>query len=47
MGGEDYTVINLYLDVTPVRMPQPLYGAWPGPNRGAAVTLPEKGETSK
>ncbi len=47
MGGEDYTVINLYLDVTPVRMPQPLYGAWPGPNRGATVTAPEKRETSQ
>lgn len=24
-GGEDYTVVNIYLDVTPVRFTQPLY----------------------
>ncbi|MBB4010949.1 cyanophycinase [Niveibacterium umoris] len=27
-GGEDYTVANLYLDVTPVRVKQPLYTPW-------------------
>jgi cyanophycinase len=29
MGPEEYTVISLYLDITPVRMPQPIYKAWP------------------
>ena len=24
-GGEDYTAVNLYLDVTPIEMAQPLY----------------------
>ena len=24
-GGEDYTVVNLYLDITPVRMGRPFY----------------------
>lgn len=33
LGPEDYTVINLYLDVTPVRIPMPLYSAWPGDGR--------------
>ena len=28
-GGEQYTVINLRLDITPVRLPQPLFSAWP------------------
>jgi len=28
LGGEDYTVANLYLDVTPVRVAQPLYRPW-------------------
>lgn len=27
-GGEDYTVANLYLDVRPVRVRQPLYTPW-------------------
>jgi len=27
-GGEDYTVVNLYLDITPVRIGQPLYRPW-------------------
>jgi cyanophycinase len=29
-GGEDYTVINIELDVTPVRMAKPLYRPWTG-----------------
>jgi cyanophycinase len=28
-GGEQYTVINLRLDITPVRLPQPLFSDWP------------------
>ncbi|MBV8502640.1 MAG: cyanophycinase [Paucibacter sp.] len=27
-GAEEYTVANVRLDVTPVRVPMPLYGAW-------------------
>jgi cyanophycinase len=30
-GGEAYTVINVRLDITPVRLPQPLFSAWPKP----------------
>jgi cyanophycinase len=30
LGGEQYTVINLRLDITPVRLPQPLFGEWLG-----------------
>ncbi|MCV2367638.1 cyanophycinase [Roseateles oligotrophus] len=45
-GPEEYTVINLYLDITPVRMPQPIYSAWPGPGRTAPVE-PARGEVSK
>ncbi len=33
-GSEEYTVENVYLDIKPVRVPQPLYGQW----------LPEKSE---
>ena len=47
MGGEDYTVVNLYLDVTPVRMPQPLFSAWPGPAVRGAVAVPEKGDVAQ
>ena len=25
-GGDDYTVLNLYLDVTPITIARPLYG---------------------
>lgn len=28
MGGEEYTVLSLYMDITPVRMPNPIYGEW-------------------
>ena len=30
-GGEQFTVTNLYLDITPVRLPMPLYGGWTPP----------------
>ena len=30
-GGEQFTVTNLYLDISPVRLPMPLYGGWNGP----------------
>ncbi|MDC8773855.1 cyanophycinase [Roseateles albus] len=48
-GPEEYTVINLYLDITPVRMPQPIYSAWPGPGRKAAPAPAEplRGDLSK
>ena len=29
-GGEQFTVTNLYLDISPVRLPMPLYGGWNG-----------------
>lgn len=32
-GGEQYTVINLRLDITPVRLPQPLFDDWVAPTR--------------
>jgi len=35
-GGEQFTVTNLYLDITPVRLPMPLYGGWGGPSKAAA-----------
>ena len=28
-GADAYTIANVYLDVTPVRVAQPLYGPWP------------------
>ncbi|UXH77329.1 cyanophycinase [Roseateles amylovorans] len=42
MGPEDYTVMNLYLDVTPVRMPLPLFSAWPGDRRPPKKAPPEE-----
>ncbi len=30
-GGEQFTVTNLYLDISPVRLPMPLYGGWTPP----------------
>ena len=47
LGPEDYTVVNLYLDVTPVRMPLPLFGPWPGdrkPKGQAPAEEPPAGE---
>lgn len=41
-GPEDYTVVNVYLDVTPVRMSLPLYGAWPGERRPTRPAQPEE-----
>ncbi|HEY8877336.1 MAG TPA: cyanophycinase [Roseateles sp.] len=39
-GGEQFTVTNLYLDISPVRLPMPLYGGWtplkPAPPPSAA-----------
>ncbi|MCY4747283.1 cyanophycinase [Pelomonas sp. UHG3] len=35
-GGEQFTVTNLYLDISPVRLPMPLYGGWSGPAKAAA-----------
>jgi cyanophycinase len=34
-GGEQFTVTNLYLDISPVRLPMPLYGGWNGPAKAA------------
>ncbi|MET0207564.1 MAG: hypothetical protein ABW220_00910, partial [Burkholderiaceae bacterium] len=41
-GPEDYTVVNLYMDVTPVRMPLPLYTAWPTERRPVKPAPPEE-----
>ncbi|WP_457447323.1 cyanophycinase [Roseateles sp. P5_E4] len=38
-GGEQFTVTNLYLDISPVRLPMPLYGGWSGPPK-PATSLP-------
>jgi len=35
-GGEQFTVTNLYLDISPVRLPMPLYGGWSPPPKPAA-----------
>jgi cyanophycinase len=29
LGGEEYTVANVYLDITPVRISRPLFNTWP------------------
>jgi len=47
LGPEDYTVISLYLDITPVRMPLPLYGAWPGSKRATDAAPIERGGSSQ
>lgn len=39
-GGEQFTVANLYLDISPVRLPMPLYGGWTPPKAAAAPTPP-------
>lgn len=36
-GGEQFTVTNLYLDVSPVRLPMPLYGGWGAPAKPATA----------
>ncbi|MBT9491778.1 MAG: cyanophycinase [Paucibacter sp.] len=47
-GPEEYTVVNLYLDITPVRMPQPIYSPWPGAVPGRiAPAEPVRGDSSK
>jgi len=38
-GGEQFTVTNLYLDISPVRLPMPLYGGWVPP-KPAPAPLP-------
>jgi cyanophycinase len=42
-GGEQFTVTNLYLDITPVRLPMPLYGGWAGAPRPAPGVPPPSG----
>ncbi|MFG6429668.1 cyanophycinase [Roseateles sp. LYH14W] len=39
-GGEQFTVTNLYLDITPVRLPMPLYGGWAGPAKISPPVVP-------
>jgi len=36
-GGEQFTVTNLYLDISPVRLPMPLYGGWTPPRATQAA----------
>lgn len=36
-GGEQFTVANLYLDISPVRLPMPLYGGWAPPRQAGAA----------
>jgi len=36
-GGEQFTVANLYLDISPVRLPMPLYGGWAPPRPAEAA----------
>lgn len=39
-GGEQFTVVNLYLDIQPVRLQMPLYGNWPPPGAAATAAAP-------
>jgi cyanophycinase len=39
-GGEQFTVTNLYLDISPVRLPMPLYGGWSGAAAKPPATVP-------
>ncbi len=39
-GGEDMTVVNILLDITPVRLPQPLFSPWPGPGEPSVQAAP-------
>jgi len=36
-GGEQFTVANLYLDISPVRVPIPLYSPWPAASAPASA----------
>ena len=38
-GGEDYTVVNVHLDVRPVRVASPLYRALPVTTAGPAPAV--------
>lgn len=42
LGPEDYTVVNLYLDILPVRLPQPLYQPWGGDKKPAEPANTER-----
>jgi len=46
-GAEEYTVLNVRLDITPVRVPMPLYGAWRHEDRSAAKEEPQQPERSR
>ena len=39
-GGEEYTVVNIRLDITPVRLPQPLFSPWTGLDNGDKKPTP-------
>ena len=46
LGGEDYTVLRVGLDVIPVRMNAPLYQPWPPAPAGKAPTPRAKGRSA-
>ena len=48
-GGEEYTVANVRLDVTPVRVPMPMFGIWGKEDRSAAdkAAAPQQSERSR
>jgi cyanophycinase len=45
LGPEEYSVLNIYMDVTPVRLPQPLYRPWMS-TPGAAPAV-ERGDSPR
>ena len=44
LGPDEYTVVNLYLDVTPVRLPNPVYSEWPAPAPAAPAARDASGQ---
>lgn len=40
--SEQFTVASLYLDISPVRLPMPLYGGWARPPAAAASAAPAR-----
>ena len=46
LGPEDYTVVNLYLDITPVRLPQPLFAPWQARRPPDPASAPVRGDAA-
>ncbi len=40
-GAEEYTVLNVRLDITPVRVPMPMYGTWRHEDHAASTEAPQ------